>query len=199
VKRRMWSVLAVAVTVASAMVFAQSSQSQGPPPGVPAHSSTSRIISPTVVATTMVRILDGANSLNLMVLWRGSNGWFLKPGARGSSGGQRGGTHYASLRYAEVDLLAEFDVEPRQIRIQSNPATLKPADANVILVDEVDGPNLRVVATLKIDPTMTPDKQIEPLLKSSPEIVKFLQCDQKVENPGIQSMVERICQSVMGK
>ena len=199
-KRWMCSVSVVAMA-ASVIAFGQSSQSQGPPPGVPADSSTSRMVSPTVVATTMVRTLDGANSLNLMVLWRGINGWFVKPGARGGGGGgrgQRGGMLYASVRYAGLDLLAELDLQPRAVRIQGNPATLKPSDANVILVDEVEGVNLRVVATLRIDPAMTPDKQIEPLLKRSPEIVKFLQCDQKVDHP-IQAMVERSCQSVMSK
>jgi len=199
------SVGAVGVTLASAIVLAQTPPREQAPPGVPGDSSTSRIVSPTVVATTMVRILDGANSLNLMVLWRGSNGWFMKPGARGSGGGLRGGTLSARVRYAGIDLLAELDLQPqldlqpRVVRIQGNPATLKPIDANVILVDDVEEPNLRVVATLKIDPTMTPDKQIEPLLKRSAEIVKFLQCDQKAENPAIQSMVERSCQAVMAK
>jgi hypothetical protein len=201
-KRWISSVSVVAVTVASAIVFAQATRRQGPPPGVPVDSSWSQMVSPTVVATTMVRTLDGANSLNLMVLWRGSNGWFVKPGARGGGGGGRGGsqgTLTASVRYAGLDLLAELDLQPRAVRIQSNPATLQPIDANVILVDEIEGPNLRVVSTLKIDPTMTPDKQIEPLLRRSPEILKFLQCDQKVDNPAIQPLVERSCQSVMGK
>ena len=197
--RRIWSASAVALTMAFAVVFAQAPQSQGPPPGVPADSNTSRIVSPTVVATTMVRTLDGANSLNLMVLWRGANGWFLKPGARGGGGGGRAGTLTARARYAGLDLAAELELQPRVVRIQNNPVTLKPVDANVILVDEVEGPNLRVVTTLKIDPAMTADKQIEPLLKRSAEMVKFLQCDQKLDNPAMQSMVERSCQTVSGK
>jgi len=78
-KRRMWKASAAmaAVTVASTIVFAQRPPNQGPPPGIPMDSSWSQIVSATVVATMMVRILDGANSLNLMVLWRGSNATFL--------------------------------------------------------------------------------------------------------------------------
>jgi hypothetical protein len=201
-KQRMWNVSVgiVAVTIASAIVFAQAPASQQPPPGVPMDSSASRIVSPTVVATTMVRTLDGANSLSLMVLWRGSNGWFMKSGARGGGGGggsQR--TLTARVRYAGLDLLAELDLQPRAVRIQGNPATLQPFDANVILVDGTDGPNLRVVSTLKIDPAMTPDKQVEPLLKRSSEILAFLQCDQTISDPVVKAMVERSCQSVMGK
>jgi len=196
------SVSVVAATVASAIVLAQAPRSQGPPPGVPMGSSTSRMVSATVVATSMVRTLDGASSLNLMVLWRGSNGWFLKPGARGSGGGGRGGsegTLSARVRYAGIDLFVELDLQPRAVRIQGNPATLKPTDANVILVDDVEGPSLRVVSTLKIDPAMTTDQQIEPLLKRSSEIMKFLQCEQKADSLAVQSVVDRTCQSVMGK
>ena len=124
----------------------------------------------------------------------------MKPGARGSGGGGLGATRTARVSYAGLELLAELELQPRAVRIQGKSATLKPADANVILVDEVEGANLRVVATLKIDATMTPDKQIEPLLKRSPELVKFLNCDQKLDIPSVQSqVVERSCQIVMSK
>src|SRR5688572_4741943 len=106
-KRWSWSVLVVALTVARAMVFAQAPQRQGPPPGVPLQSSTSQIVSATVVATTMVRTIDGVSSLNLMVLWRGSNGWFLKSGARGSGGRGSQRTLTARATFAGLDLLAE--------------------------------------------------------------------------------------------
>jgi hypothetical protein len=149
--------------------------------------------------TTMVRTLDGAGSLNLMVLWRGSNEWFSKTGARGSSGGGNFRTLTARVRYAGIELMTELDLQPRAVRIQGVPATLKPSDANVILVDGVEGPDMRVVSTLKIDPAIAPDKQIEPLFKRSPEILAFLQCDQKASSPAVQMMAERSCQSVVGK
>jgi len=79
----------------------------------------------------------------------GSNGWFLKSGARGSGGRGSQRTLTARATFAGLDLLAELDLQPRTVRIQGNPVTLTPADTNVILVDEVDGPNLRVLATLK--------------------------------------------------
>jgi hypothetical protein len=187
------------MALASAMVFAQAPQRPEPPPGVPAYSSTSRIVSATVVMTSMVRTLDGANSLNLMVLWRGSLEWFSKPGARGGSGGLRSATVYARQRYAGIEIVAELDLDPRAVRIQGIPATLKPSDANVILVDGVDGADLRVVSTLKIDPAIATDRQIEPLFKRSPEILAFLQCDQKASSPAVQMMADRSCQGVMGK
>ena len=189
----------VVMTVASATVFAQAPPREQAPPGVPVESSTSRPVSATVVATTMVRTIDGASALDLMVLWRGSNGWFLKSGARGSGGRGTQQTRSARATFAGLDLLAELDLWPRAVRIQGKPATLKPADANVILVDGVEGPDLRVVSTLKIDPAMTSDRQIEPLFKRSPEVLAFLQCDQKSANGAVQILADRSCQGLIGK
>lgn len=199
-KRWIWRV-SVAVTVASATVFAQAPRGEQARPGVPRESSTSRPVSATVVATTMVRTIDGASALNLMVLWRGSNGWFLKSGARGSGGGGGGSQQTLTARatFGDLDLLAELDLQPRAVRIQGKPATLKPADANVILVDGVEGPDLRVVSTLKIDPALASDREIEPLFKRSPEVLAFLQCDQKSANTSVQMLADRSCQGTAGK
>ena len=196
-KRWIWRVSVM--TVASATVFAQAPPREQAPPGVPMESSASRPVSATVVATTMVRTIDGASALNLMVLWRGSNGWFLKSGARGSGGRGSQRTLTARMSYGDLDLLAELDLQPRAVRIQGKPATLKPADANVILVDGVEGPDLRVVSTLKIDPAMASDREIEPLFKRSPEVLAFLQCDQKSTNASVQMLADRSCQGPMGK
>jgi len=186
--------VSVVVTVASATVFAQAPRREQAPPGVPMDSSTSRPVSATVVATTMVRTIDGASALNLMVLWRGSNGWFLKSGARSSGGGGTRQALNARATFAGIDLLAELDLQPRAVRIQGKPATLKPADANVILVDGVEGPDLQVVSTLKIDPAIASDREIEPLFKRSPEVLAFLQCDQKSASASVQVLADRSCQ-----
>jgi hypothetical protein len=142
----------------------------------------------------MVRTVDSVNTLNLMVLWRGSNGWFLKSGARGSGGGGTQRTLTARATFGGLDLLAELDFQPREARIQGKPVVLKPADANVILVDGVEGPDLRVASTLKIDPAMASDREIEPLFKRSPEVLAFLQCDQKSASASVQMMTDRSCQ-----
>ena len=178
---------------------AESQQRDLPPPGVAADSSSSRIVSPTVVATVMVRTLNGENSLSLLVLWRGGLGWFLKDGPRGSGGGMRQGSAAARVQYGGLNLTAELRLTPRTVVIQGANGPLDPGDANVILVDKVDGA-LKVVATLKIDPSMATNKQLEPVLKRSPQIVDFLQCDQKLSDPMVQStVVDPICRAVTSK
>jgi hypothetical protein len=77
--------------------------------------------------------------------------------------------------------------------------SLSPSDANVILVDQIDTSDMKVVASLRVDPAMTADKQLEPLLKQSVQVVTFLQCDQRLADPLVQPAIDRICQSVTGK
>jgi hypothetical protein len=157
------------------------------------------MVSPTVVATTIVQILDGVASLKLMVLWRGATGWFVQNGSRrGSGSGGSQGTTTVRTSFGSIDLHAELVDGPRAVRIQGKPVTLNPSDANVVLVDGIGGADLKV-STLKIDPAMTPDRQVELLLKKSPQIVAFLQCDQKLPGSVIAQVVERSCQIVMGK
>lgn len=147
----------------------------------------------------MVRTLNGENSLSLLVLWRGGLGWFLRDGPKSGGGGMKQGSVSARLQYGGVNLTAELGLMPRTVVIQGNSILLDPSDANVILVDKVDGA-AKVVATLKIDPSMTANKQLEPVLKRSSQIVDFLQCDQKLSDPMVQSMVvDPICRAVTSK
>lgn len=167
---------------------------------VPVDSTSQQIVSPTVVATVMARTVSDKDSLTLLVLWRGSLGWYLKPGPRaGGGGGGSQNTLSARVQLGGLNLRAELDLQPRAIRIQGLPVDPKPSDANAILVDEVDSSGPKVVATVKIDPEMATGKQVEPLLKRSAQIVSFLQCDLRLAEARAQSTVDRVCQTVRGK
>src|SRR5262249_17787751 len=110
-------------------------------------SSTSRIVSPTVVASWRQResYADGS-STSLLVLWRGSPGWFTA-GGRGassgsSSGGGGGGTgsafsySYDYMTYGARTFMMEFDDIKKIVKIVNQEISLK--DTNVVLVDFVD-------------------------------------------------------------
>lgn len=192
--------LLLAVVAVGVMVASTGAQERpAPPPGVASQSGRSRPISPTVVATTMTRTIDGNNSLDLMVLWRGTPEWYLKPGGRSGGGGSLGnqGTRYARVQYGGVELRVELLLQPRAVRIQDQAVSLSVPDANVVLVDEADGPNLKVVSTHKVD-AVTKDPDIVPWLKQSPQISSFLQCHMKVSERA-RITVEPICQAVMQK
>jgi hypothetical protein len=170
-------------------------------------------VSPSVMATDMCLMSEaGVGTLELLVLWRGSPGWFRKSGG-GASGG--GGTSGASMgggpspmvrtawvSQGGVNLMLRLDPVARIAWIQDKEIVLN--DANVVLVDGVDSPGgPQIVRTLRIDPAFDTATDLPPgmpsgppgrprpltiptqtFIRRSPELVEFLQCDTVV--PGLQ-------------
>ena len=173
-------------------------------------SSMSAPVSPSVMATVMaVEAERGKGELELLVLWRGSPGWFWRADGRGGGGSSSGGGGVLSpsrgevrtewLSQGGVNLNLRFEPVSRRLWILDQPVTLN--DANVVLVDSVDAPaGPRVVATVRIDPTYDaatdqppgmlaarprgapPLQGVPPqtFIRRSPELVAFLQCDVKM-------------------
>ena len=56
------------------------------------------VISPVVVARWFTNRKAEVEELELLVLWRGTPGWFLQPGGSGSSGSGTG-SHYTWMKY----------------------------------------------------------------------------------------------------
>lgn len=162
-------------------------------------------VSPSVLATDMC-VVDAAGNgtLELLILWRGTPGWFRK-NAGGASGGGQGGTMGGGpspiirsgwISQGGVNLSVRFDPAARKVWIQDSEIALN--DANVVLVDGVDSPaGPQVVGTLRIDPAYptavglppgVPGGAVGPrsrpqvvpvqtFIRRSPELVEFLQCD----------------------
>ncbi len=172
-------------------------------------SSTTAPVSPSVMATVMtVGGEPGKGALDLLVLWRGSPGWYWRAEGRGgggssSSGGGMFGRSGAEVRtefisQGGINLSIRFEPASRRLWILDQPVTL--GDANVVLVDGVDEPTgPRVVATIRIEPAYDaatdqppgmlamrpsgapPLQEVPPqtFIRRSPELVAFLQCDRK--------------------
>src|SRR6185295_3623608 len=83
-------------------------------------SSTSgdAIMSPAVVVSWTASPATPPTKLDLMVLWRGTPGWFLQ--SSGHGGGARGGGQRVDqrLHYGNVDMTVSFDAATRATRIQ---------------------------------------------------------------------------------
>ena len=105
-------------------------------------------MSPSVVATWLTqRIDDGPEQLELLVLWRGAPGWFLRPGNEVRSENRSPTVQRHTIVYGEIRLTLDYDHSTRSVVVDGRTLTLD--DHNVILVDEVNsssGP--RVVRTL---------------------------------------------------
>ena len=207
------------------------SSAQGPPPGPRSAGSRSsqfgtqssdQVVSPVVLATYVARVWgDGTRTLQMLVLWRGSPGWFARgSGGSSSSGGGDGRRYHSTIRRGDLQLQIEFDTETRLVTISQAPLVSLPqspniqtapvkskqidlSDRNVILVDEVDGSKgLQIVGTLRIDPVLPAGRSPLPLgdiLRQSQELVSFLRCDTRMPDPLSQQMAEIVCARVLGQ
>jgi hypothetical protein len=170
-----------------------------PPPGVMATSSASLPASAVTVMTWVARYgSDGAQQLELLVLWRGTPGWYLRGSGSSSSGGGGANSFNSSIGYGGLDLRLELQYQPRVANIQGTRVELR--DDNVIFVDFVDTKGPTVVGTLRVDPALPQADgripRIDEVLGRSAEIVKFLRCDAELPDPRGQGAIERICKQL---
>jgi hypothetical protein len=140
-------------------------------------------ISPVVVAEWFTHRVGGVEQLELLILWRGTPGWFLQPGTYADSGGEPGG-HNTWMKLGSIEVSMAFDDASRRIRIQGKEAIALGKD-NVLFVDDVDGPSgPRVVGSMSVARAMPGSAgQIAPIVKSSPRIMAFLRCDAGDDSP----------------
>jgi hypothetical protein len=165
--------------------------------------STSRVVSPTVVASwaSHQNLADGSTT-TLLVLWRGSPGWFSK-GRGGSSGGgggsgAGGGGSSAYVYFSEGGLTftMEFDYDKSTVKILNQEISLR--ETNVVLVDFVDGTNGPAIVGYRwVNPAPPDDPSsvdpIAPVVKRSPELFEYLRCDLSLDDPVMKKMMPIIC------
>ena len=166
------------------------------------RSSSSGLVSPAVVATWMVRREPNASSeLDLLVLWRGSPGWFMKEGTQESSGGESSSSAggetdlvFERLSFGGVRLQVEFDGIKRTARVQDSEVAL--GSDNVILVDDVDGANgPQVARSMKVDGQFARDPaEIGEIVSRNPELYEFLRCDARVPDSNVQPTIDAVCE-----
>lgn len=174
-----------------------------PPPRGVETSSGSGVVSPTVVASWVARTAPGGlPELELLVLWRGTPGWFMRADSSGSSGSvstRSGGDDpdpgllVEHLSYGGIRLGLEFDRRNHTARLQYQEVTL--GSSNVVLMDDVDaesGP--RVAGSLEVKAQFPESPaQVEAIIRRSPELFAYLRCDAKLPDSKDQVMIDSIC------
>jgi hypothetical protein len=155
------------------------------------------VISPVVVAEWFASRQASTEQLELLVLWRGSPGWFLQPGGSGGSGSGANGPHYTWIKYGNVTLSLDFDPAKRTVTVQGKNLVL--ADNNVLFVDDVDGPTgPHLTGTMTIARPMPGSSgQIGLVLQKSPRIMSFLDCDAGSQSPHM-ALLEPLCLQNVG-
>ena len=206
--------------------FGSTLAAQGPPPR-PVRPPVSRsiqcgtqssnqVVSGVAMASWVARVEpDGTRTLVLLVLWRGSPGWFTRGSGSGSSGGGNCLLYHSTIRNGDLQLQIEFDSQTRLATISKAPfdsqtgrATIQTKqielrEQNVVLVDGVDEARApQVAGTLRVDPTLPSGRQplnIGELLRQSQELLSFLRCDTRMPDPLMQRMSEVVCASMLGQ
>ena len=180
----------------------------GPPVGEVAGSMGSGLVSPSVVATWIVRKAPGSESeLQLLVLWRGTTGWSMKGESSASSSqmstradGKDRGVVVTHIDEGGIGLDLEFDGNQRVARVQDKEIPL--GSHNVILVDAVDDPEgLRVVDSLEVDGRVPDDEAsaAEVIIRRNPELYAYLRCGDKLPDADTQSMIDVVCARMQPK
>jgi hypothetical protein len=153
-------------------------------------------ISPTVFATWITqRTGNEPEQMRLLVLWRGTPGWFFVGGGRIGGGSSAGASHttieygdtYLTLDYGPGDTVA---INGRDVNLGTD---------NVVYVDDVDAPGGgRVVRTSRI-PSQMPGSaaQIGLAIRDVPEVVTYLRCDARASDPQRQMMIEKLSACVV--
>src|SRR5205823_4946275 len=107
-------------------------------------------VSPTVVASWLTR----GDKLTLLVLWRGTPGWFWRVNGHGGGGGGNLRQEFQQVWYGDINLRVDYDFEKDTATVASREFSLR--ETNVVMVDFVDsvnGPTL--VDTRYVDPALT--------------------------------------------
>lgn len=161
-------------------------------------SSSSRPLTATVLSTYVAH--NGA--LALLVLWRGSPGWFSGGSGNSSSGGgsSPAGREVGSftLTYGGRTFSIDLDYTARVAQVLDQEISL--AETNILLVDNVDAPSGgRIVGRHWVDPKLPEVGASGPTLDTDPAVVAirrapeagaFLQCEVPVTLPADPALDE---------
>ena len=168
-----------ALVLASVNIFQDPPRPRAlPPAGRLAHVVSVVAASPTSLITWATRVNhEGVHALDLLVVWKGTEGWHSKASAGSGSGGGTGRWFEFTARYGGLELKAKLDSIERIAEVQGRRLVLR--GANVILVDGVDSPStLRIAGTARVDPDVPVDEEGLPRIADvwtrSPEIVAFV-------------------------
>jgi hypothetical protein len=156
--------------------------------------------SASVLVTYRTRSVGDVHELELLVLWRGTPGWW----ATNSSGSSGGGSSSSSRgpwshRFSGGGQTFEIsgDTSARTADILGK--TIDLTKGNAVLIDGVDSPNgPQIVGTLVVDPQLpngAVPNQIPMLLGRVKELREYLRCEAPLplSNPALQARFASIC------
>jgi hypothetical protein len=145
---------------------------------------------------------NGTGSLDLLVLWRGSPGWFLPGGSSSSASDIHGGFgNWQATRwmtYGNVTLTMLFtsqskDFDPATTLVKILDRDLALRDTNVVLIDGAGTGAPTIVGTRYVQPRFAGSDAIAAIVKRTPELFEFLRCDVTLPDASQQTMMALLC------
>jgi hypothetical protein len=141
-------------------------------------------------------------TLDLLVLWRGTPGWFAKGGRSGSSGGGRSG---GAQQHRFYEGAYEFEVTLDRTTGKAHvlDRDIDVATANAVFVDEVDasrGPRIAKTMLLTnrtLDTTLRGPNQIVALMGKIPEVREYVGCETRLPDERLQARLAPMCALLM--
>jgi len=165
-------------------------------------SSSTRPLSSAVVASWSSR-WGKTGTAELLVLWRGTPGWFANGEGSGSgtssgSGSSLGhGWAYDYVTEGGKTFVLSFDLDRSIVKILDEEISL--ARTNLVLVDFVDGPDgPRIVDRRWIDTTPPPESRdpLPAIIRRTPGLFEYLRCDVQLPDQLQNKMAQMLCAGV---
>jgi hypothetical protein len=209
----------LALAVAFALSLAAIARAQGAGAALISGGGSSHVVSASVMVAYHVHPgTDGADVLDLLVLFRGSPAWFNRTGRSGilSGGKSSTGTGHTVVSYwaqaGGITATFETDAELPTVHLSVASSTgtffdrqIVPSETNVVLVDGVDG-GQPMATTQLIDPRLERNGDaVASVMKRSPALFEFLRCDAGVPDSltatatpdtpilGLRAMTPSVC------
>jgi len=162
-------------------------------------SSGTMPLSASVMGTFLIRNIGAGDALELLVLWRGTPGWFTKGGRSGNSGGGNGTVWQHRFYQGDFEFELTADLTKRTLTLLGQTVDLK--TGNIILVDDVVAPGGgRIVRTFtvnaRLDEAPTPAR-ILPVLGRSQPLRDYLRCEAALPDPKYQAALAPLCARIL--
>lgn len=156
--------------------------------------------SPTTAAIFSTHADDrGVQVLDVLVLWRGRQAWFLNGGFGTTDVAGSAPSAVTQLNqwasFGQARFTATFDLKAGTGTVVGQSVSLR--NANVVLIDgigELSGPT--VVGTRLVGPRLSSSKDaVSEIIRNTPELMEYLRCGVAFRFPdkAVQSMVNGLC------
>lgn len=126
----------------------------------------------------------------MLVLWRGTPGWFL--GSRHTTNSSLGSnTFSATAAFGKTTLHVEFSRLSRLATLNGVAVTL--GDNNVVLVDDVDsGEKIAIAGLVTIRDPMV-NQSVASVIAKGPRAVEYLRCDVQLPEENARRLMDHLC------